>query len=71
MVLGKGLQKLPTMGSDLQFNVSPIVCILCAPNQALLFTAFAQLDNRVMAQAQPFCRIRDSRRHPVGNAGDL
>src|SRR3984885_15675911 len=71
MVVGKRLQKLPPVGSDLQFHASPILRILCPPNQALLFTALAQLDHGVMAQPQPFRSIRDGRRHSVRNTGDL
>src|ERR1700733_10960367 len=71
MILGKRTQELPPVRSDLQFHVSPIIRILCPPDQPLLFTALAQLDHGVMAQSEPFCRIRDGRRHAVRNTGDL
>src|ERR1700722_18252345 len=71
MVVRKGAQKLPALRSNLQFHASPILHIVCPRNQALLFTALAQLDHRVMPQSHPFCRIRDSRRPPLGNTGDL
>ena len=71
MVVGKRTQELPPVRSDLQFDASPIMRILCPPNQTLLFTALAQLDHGVMAQSQPFRRIRDGRRHALRNTGDL
>jgi hypothetical protein len=61
MIERKSLKRPQSFGCQLQQHATPVIAVVCAPNQSGLLASHTQLHNAVVPQTKPLCRVSHSR----------